>query len=77
VVFFVLMGLTWLPILFTHIDKTTGHYIFAITNSLSGVWLFFLHCYWDKVLRASIFRKFSSFHNQSLSKFVGFIFDSF
>jgi hypothetical protein len=68
VLFFVLMGVTWLPILFTHIDKTTGHYIFAITNSLSGVWLFFLHCFWDKQLRQLVSGKLSS--NPSLTKYV-------
>jgi hypothetical protein len=70
VLFFVLMGVTWLPILFAHVDKTTGHYIFAITNSFSGVWLFFLHCYWDKTLRLAVSRKLSSFSNPSLSKYV-------
>jgi hypothetical protein len=68
--FCILMGVTWLPILFTHIDKTSGHYIFAITNSFSGLWLFLLHCYWDKTLRESVGRKFSSHSNQSLSKCV-------
>jgi predicted membrane channel-forming protein YqfA (hemolysin III family) len=66
--FFVLMGVTWLPILFTHVDKTSSHYIFAIANSLSGLWLFLLHCYWDKALRESIGRKFYSCSNHPLSK---------
>ena len=36
--FFTLMGILWIPSVFTHLDSTFGQYIFAIASAFSGLW---------------------------------------
>ena len=77
VTFFALMGLAWVLVIFLHIksDNVTGdnedaaiHYIFAIANGFSGVWLFFLQCFKDAKLRAVFGQRwFSASKSSNLS----------
>jgi len=58
VVLLPLLGLTWV-FGFMAVDKNTifFHYIFAITNSLQGVFIFFAHCWINDSVRETLTEK--------------------
>ena len=52
--FWTLMGVLWIPSIFTHVDSTAAQYLFAVTASFSGLWLFVFHCWMDQRLRDAV-----------------------
>lgn len=69
--FFVLMGVAWIPVLVLYSENekvdVAIHYLFAVLNAFSGVWLFYLHCAKDEKLRALVSRRFGNGGSSSLS----------
>ncbi|XP_078349353.1 uncharacterized protein LOC144634311 isoform X2 [Oculina patagonica] len=61
VVLLPLLGLTWV-FGFMAVDRNTifFHYIFAIANSLQGVFIFFAHCWINDSVREALIEKFPS-----------------
>jgi hypothetical protein len=58
------MGVAWIPVLVLYSSSekvdTAMHYLFAVLNAFSGVWLFYLHCVKDEQLRAIISKRWKT-----------------
>ncbi|PFX17359.1 EGF-like module-containing mucin-like hormone receptor-like 1 [Stylophora pistillata] len=65
VVLLPLLGLTWV-FGFMAVDRNTifFHYIFAIANSLQGLFIFFAHCWINETVREALTQKSPSFSSR-------------